>query len=134
LGASEIMVADEGDQRRRALAGRAEQTAQNGMTAEEWASLVDGLHEAARVCGDLGLTLCVHPHAGSYIEHQDEIARLMDETRPELVKLCFDTGHVAFGGGDPLAVARTRSEERRVGYGSRMLGLSVIKESHVFEY
>jgi len=107
VGASEIMVADEGDQRRRALAGRAEQTAQNGMTAEEWASLVDGLHEAARVCGDLGLTLCVHPHAGSYIEHQDEIARLMDETRPELVKLCFDTGHVAFGGGDPLAVART---------------------------
>lgn len=106
LGAREIMVADEGDRRRHAIAGRADQTARAGMTADEWQALVDGLHEAARMCGDLGLTLCVHPHAGSYIEHPDEIARLMDATKPELVRLCFDSGHVAFGGGDPLAAAR----------------------------
>lgn len=106
LGATEVIVADEGDERRHAIAGRAEDTVKSGMTNDEWAVFVDSLHEAAHMCADLGLTLCVHPHAGSYVEHPDEIERLMDETKPELVKLCFDSGHVAFGGGDPLSLVQ----------------------------
>ena len=51
------------------------------------------------------MTLCVHSHGGSYIENPDEIQRLLEMTDPSLVNLCFDTGHVAFGGGDPVDLA-----------------------------
>lgn len=105
LGATQIIVADDGDGHRRAIAGRVEQTVKAGMATDEWESLVHGLHQAATRCADLGLELCVHPHAGSYIEHPSEIERLLEQTDPNLVKICFDSGHIAFGGGDPLAIA-----------------------------
>jgi inosose dehydratase len=36
-----------------------------------------------------------------------DVDRLMESTDPELVHLLLDTGHMAFAGGDPLAVAET---------------------------
>ena len=86
LGATQIIVADDGDGHRRAIAGRVEQTVKAGMATDEWESLVHGLHQAATRCADLGLELCVHPHAGSYIEHPSEIERLLEQTDPNLVR------------------------------------------------
>ena len=34
----------------------------------------------------------------------------MSRTDPSLVGLCLDTGHVALGGGDPVALARAAGE------------------------
>ena len=48
----------------------------------------------------------LHPHAGTYIETADEIARVMDAIDPSLVGLCLDTGHFRFGGADPGQAAR----------------------------
>src|SRR5690606_2989662 len=61
-GAGHILLSDEGDELRRAIAGRAEETAVRGMTAEQWQAFVDGLHEASDRCRDLGLTVSFHPH------------------------------------------------------------------------
>ena len=36
----------------------------------------------------------------------EEIDRLLELTDPQLVGLCFDTGHYRFGGGDPVAGLR----------------------------
>lgn len=105
LGADRIMLADEGDGRREAIAGRPAETMRSGLSDAEWRCFADGLHRAAEECAALGLVLCVHPHGGSYVENEAEIDRLLSMTDPALVKLCLDTGHVAFGGGDPLAVA-----------------------------
>ncbi|HEX6972620.1 MAG TPA: sugar phosphate isomerase/epimerase [Limnochordia bacterium] len=106
LGAQHILLADAGDEARRAIAGRLEQTRASGFSADEWEAAAAGLHELARLCRDqYGLTLCFHPHAGTYVENPDEIDRLMAATDSALVRLCFDSGHIAFGGGDPVAFA-----------------------------
>lgn len=119
LGASHIILAEEGDAQRQGIAGRADLTLARGMTDEQWQACVDGWHEAARRCRTLGLQLCIHPHGGTYVEHPQEIHRLMASTDPQLIQLCFDTGHVAFGGGDPLDVVRR--------YGDR-IGLVHLKD------
>lgn len=53
-----------------------------------------------------GLRVCFHPHAAGYVETPEEILFLMENSDPDLVGLCLDTGHVAFGGGDPAAMLR----------------------------
>lgn len=106
VGARHILIADGGDPLRMSIAGRLDQTRARGLTDEQWRYLARSLEELARMCRDeYGLELCVHSHGGSYIENPDEIDRLMELTDPALVKLCLDTGHVAFGGGDPLKAA-----------------------------
>ncbi|MFS8572215.1 MAG: sugar phosphate isomerase/epimerase [Clostridia bacterium] len=106
LGAKDILLSDEGDEMRKAIAGRTSETAVRGMTAEEWKAFVDGLHQAADRCRDLGLTVSFHPHGGTYIEHPAEVQRLLESTDPDRIRLCLDTGHTAFGGGDPLETVR----------------------------
>lgn len=114
LGARHILIADGGDPLRMSIAGRLEKTRAQGLSAEQWRYLAHSLEELARLCQDYGLELCVHSHGGSYIENPDEIQRLCELTDPSLVKLCFDTGHVAFGGGDPVALVEAFSD--RIGH------------------
>ena len=52
-----------------------------------------------------GLAIAYHPHMGTVIQTDAEIDALMAATGPA-VGLLLDTGHIAFAGGDPLAVAR----------------------------
>ena len=59
---------------------------------------------AERVQGR-GLAIAYHPHMGTVIQTDAEIDALMAATGPA-VGLLLDTGHIAFAGGDPLAVAR----------------------------
>ena len=70
-------------------------------------TLIDNLHRAAEVCRAEGFEPVLHPHAGTYIETADEIARVMDRIDPSIIGLCLDTGHFRFGGADPTqSVAR----------------------------
>jgi inosose dehydratase len=55
-----------------------------------------------------------HNHVGTYVETQDETARLLDETDPQLVGWCFDCGHLAYGGGDNLEMIERYGN--RIGY------------------
>lgn len=106
LGAGHILLSDAGDERRKAVAGRPDQTRDLGLTAPEWQRYAAGLHSVARLCRDeYGLAVCFHPHAGTYVENPAEIDRLLAATDPDLVHLCLDSGHIAFGGGDPVTLA-----------------------------
>ena len=74
---------------------------------EEWQQAANALTAAARLCRDqCGLRVAFHHHAGTFVETPAEVARLMAMTDPELVGLCFDTGHYLYGGGDVLDAAR----------------------------
>jgi inosose dehydratase len=44
---------------------------------------------------------------GTGVMIQSDVDRLMENTKPELVHLLLDTGHLAFAGADPLEVTRT---------------------------
>lgn len=72
------------------------------LTEKEWKSLVNGLHQAAKLCERYGMKLVYHFHAGTVVETAEEIDRLMDLTDPNLVHLLYDTGHALYGGYDPL--------------------------------
>lgn len=107
LQARHILLADAGDERRAAIAGRPDLTRAQGLQPREWVGYAGRLERLAQICRfDYGLIPCFHPHGGTYIEHPDEIRTLLERTDPHLLKLCLDTGHVTFGGGEPLEVAR----------------------------
>src|SRR5207247_1794993 len=74
---------------------------------EEWKRFANGANEVARRAKEMGLSCAFHPHAGTYVETPNEIDELLRRPDPGLVGLCLDTGHVYYGGGDPVALARS---------------------------
>jgi inosose dehydratase len=85
------------------------------LAEDQWRTMVEGIHELCRVAADeYGLLPCFHPHAGTHVEFEPEIERVLDETDPELVALCLDTGHCAYAGIDPVDLYRRHSE--RIAY------------------
>ena len=72
-----------------------------------WAALAGGVAEAARLAVAHGLTLAVHPHAGTMVERAEEVSRLLALTG---AGICLDTGHLAVAGADPLRVAEEAGE------------------------
>jgi inosose dehydratase len=91
---------------RRALSGRIPEHPETWLDDARFRTLVDNLHRAAEVCRGAGFEPVLHPHAGTYVETADEIARVMDAIDPSIVGLCLDTGHFRFGGADPVEAAR----------------------------
>jgi inosose dehydratase len=71
------------------------------LDAEGWDGLTATVREARAVIeGEFGLKASFHPHIGTAVEFERQIDRLLEETE---IDLCFDTGHHAFWGQDPLA-------------------------------
>ncbi len=60
------------------------------------------ISELAKWMADQGMPMAYHHHMGTIIESEDDVNWLMEGASPE-VKLCFDTGHLLFGGGDVMA-------------------------------
>ena len=78
---------------------------EHGLTADQWKTFANGAERVARaVREDTGLRTVFHEHCGGYVETEGEIDELMARTEPSLVGLCLDTGHIVYGGGDPLEV------------------------------
>lgn len=63
------------------------------------------------ICGEYGLEQVLHPHVQTLVETKDDIARVLDSCD---VHFCLDTGHIAFGGQDPVEFAKMAFE--RVGH------------------
>jgi len=68
--------------------------------------LADNVHRAAEASQRAGLDAVVHPHAGTYIETEDEVRDLAERMDGSLVGLCLDTGHIRLGGASPARIAR----------------------------
>ncbi len=72
------------------------------LSDQQWAVYADGVETIARkVYEETGLKSVFHHHCAGYVETPDEIEELLNRTDPGFVSLCFDTGHYAFGGGNP---------------------------------
>lgn len=67
------------------------------------------LTDVADRCRDAGIQLAYHHHMGTIIQTEADIDRLMAAAGPS-VGLLLDTGHVAFAGADPVAVARRHKD------------------------
>jgi inosose dehydratase len=86
---------------RLAFSGRIQEHPEAWLPPARFDALMDNLHRAAELCREEGFEAVLHPHAGTYVETADEIARVMDRMDPTLLGLCLDTGHFKFGGADP---------------------------------
>jgi inosose dehydratase len=70
---------------------------------EQWLVFAAAVEHVARSVRDATGVRCVfHHHCAGFVETPAEIEKLLSLTNPELVGLCFDTGHYAFGGGDAV--------------------------------
>ena len=76
-----------------------------------WKQLIETTHRAAELARQrLGLQLAFHPCADTHVQFEDQIEQFLDDTDPDLVSLCLDTGHHAYRYGDPAAFMRKHHE------------------------
>lgn len=76
------------------------------MNDAEWQRLCNGLNALGRIATQHGFKLCFHHHMGTVVQTADETERLMLNTDPDHVYLCYDTGHFTFAGEDPLVMLK----------------------------
>jgi len=80
-------------------------TAELGLSDTGWATFAAGADAVARAVRDrAGLRTVFHPHCGGFVETPEEIDELMRRTDPSLLGMVHDSGHIKYGGGDPLCV------------------------------
>ena len=76
------------------------------MDDTEWDRFCKGLNRLGRIAADRGFKLCFHHHMGTVVQTSAETDRMMANTDPGDVFLCYDTGHFTFAGEDPLAMLK----------------------------
>lgn len=79
------------------------------QTRDQIAAYGAKLDELAKWMAGQGMALAYHHHMGSMIEDGEDVDWLLQATTPD-VHLLYDTGHLAFGGADPLAVLKKWSD------------------------
>jgi len=85
--------------------------ADQGLDSKQWSVFARGAEGVARMVRDeTGLRTVFHFHCAGYVETPAEVRELVARTDPELLGLCFDTGHYAYGGGDPVAGIREHAD------------------------
>ncbi|MCA1587050.1 MAG: TIM barrel protein [Acidobacteria bacterium] len=79
----------------------------DSLSEAQWDVFSRGTSEIARAVRDeTGLRTVFHPHCAGYVEAGWELDALLKRTDPAVVGLCLDTGHLTFGGGDPVECVR----------------------------
>ena len=81
------------------------------LSTEEKRHMAEMLGVIDDICGEYGLEQVLHPHVQTLVETKDDISRVLDTCD---VHFCLDTGHMAFGGQDPVEFAKTAMD--RVGH------------------
>ena len=76
------------------------------MNDEEWDRFCAGLNHLGKIAKERGFKLCFHHHMGTVVQTAEETDRMLANTDPEYVFLCYDTGHFTFAGEDPLSVLK----------------------------
>lgn len=86
---------------------------EHSLSDEQWTVFANGVEHVARAVREATGVRCVfHHHCAGFVETAAEIEKLLALTDPEIVGLCFDTGHYTFGGGD--AVEGVRKHASRI--------------------
>ncbi len=68
----------------------------------EWKRMMYHIEEISRtVAGEYGIRPVVHPHAGGYLEFDDETQHFLNDIPGEISGLCLDTGHLLYSGVAP---------------------------------
>ncbi len=74
------------------------------LAPSDWAGFCANIESVAEHCRRAGVQLAYHHHMGTVVQTLDEITAFMAHAGPH-TKLLLDTGHAAFAGADPVALA-----------------------------
>lgn len=74
------------------------------LADDEWGPYGGKVTALAERMAAFGVPMAFHHHMGTIVESEADVDRLMAVTGPA-VGLLYDTGHMAFSGGDPVALA-----------------------------
>ncbi len=105
-GGDVLCLALDGSRERSIAAGRVGPETP-ALSDTGWQRLGDLVAVVATEAVAAGHRVAFHPHAGTFIETADEIARLVATTDAETVGICVDVGHALVGGSDPVALIRS---------------------------
>lgn len=106
-----IVLADDNgkDPTRTRNAGRIQ--LEHGLSEEKWQIFARGAERIAKsVREQTGLRTVFHHHCAGFVETPAEVEKLLSLTDSSLLGLCFDSGHYAFGGGDPVEGVRKHAD------------------------
>ncbi len=104
-GAKHMVLIDSISPRRAPTAGRPAEAER--MDADEWHAFAGRFRDVAKLGSEeYGLDVSLHPHAAGFMDFEEETERLLGEIDPAHLKLCFDTGHAAYAGYDPVDFMR----------------------------
>jgi inosose dehydratase len=82
---------------------------------EQWKRLAAGHDRLGKALLDeFGVKQQFHSHADSHVGTTREVERFLAETDERYTNLCLDTGHLAYYGGDSLALIKRHPS--RIGY------------------
>ena len=82
-------------------------TPEMGLTDEQWKIFAEGAEKVAKAVKDkYSMRTVFHHHCAGFVETPGEVDKLLSLANPELLGLCLDMGHFAFGGGDPVAALK----------------------------
>ncbi|MEN9752960.1 MAG: hypothetical protein RL670_651 [Actinomycetota bacterium] len=81
------------------------------LSIDEQRHMAEMLTIIDEICAEHGLDQVLHPHVQTQVETKDDISRVLDSCD---VRFCLDTGHMAFGGQDPVQFAKDAFD--RVGH------------------
>jgi inosose dehydratase len=109
-GGRVLVIIDRPGPERAGTAGRGDVARR--ASVKEWNGILAMVEEIAAIASEHGLVPAVHPHAGGFIEFEDEIERFLGDSS---LGLCLDTGHSAYAGLDAADALRR--------YGRRLVHL-----------
>ncbi len=110
IGVDNLIVADSLRPERVAIAGAVPADGSKSLTTSQIQTLAENLQRLASRVNEAGIAVRYHNHVGSYIETPAELEALLPHLDLDIVDLCFDTGHYAFGGGNALDFLQTHGD------------------------
>lgn len=103
-----LTVMDFGHKERSRTAGHYDRAPR--LSKEHWNGMMDNIRAIANLASEYGVRAVIHPHAGGYIEFEDEINQVLEDIPYETAGLCLDTGHLYYSGMDPVQWIRTYAD------------------------
>ena len=113
-GCRDLIVASAMTPERIELAGHVPADGAAGLDEVGWTTLARNLASVAEQAAAHGLRTHYHNHVGTHVETPAEVDHLLARLDGTGADLCFDTGHYAYGGGDPTAFVLAHADQ--IGY------------------
>ncbi len=108
------LIAELGAKRLVLLSTYASPISEESINGDAWRRMVDRIAEIGESADSRGVLAAFHPHAGGGIETEAQIERLLADTNPQTMSLCFDIAHHAYCGGDVIGFLRSHPD--RIGH------------------